>query len=297
VWKRTVNGRALHFRLVGINNQNFLMRDEETGTWWQQISGKAVFGPLKGEQLGAVLSDELTFGLWKQESPGGQVLAPVAKYVKEYESNWEPDVAKLPVVISFPGTPLASRDVLIGIERAGISRAYPLKTLLAESPVQDRLGGSPILLVVGPDQKSIRAFVSRIDGSDLEFFRTAAADASAADSPKTEVAPADAAKAGDAKVEAPKVGDAKVEAPKVEAPKVGDAKVEAPKVEAAKTAAAKGDTAGNWTLFDSSGSQWDFRGCAVAGAWLGRCLEPLNAMKDFWFDWRNYHPDTTIYQR
>jgi hypothetical protein len=106
VWKRTVNGQALHFRLVGINNQNFLMRDEETGTWWQQISGKAVFGRLKGEQLGAVLSDELTFGLWKQESPGGQVLAPVAKYVKEYESNWEPDVAKLPVVISFPGTPL-----------------------------------------------------------------------------------------------------------------------------------------------------------------------------------------------
>jgi hypothetical protein len=191
--------------------------------------------------------------------------------------------------------------VLIGIERAGISRAYPLKTLLAESPVQDRLGGSPILLVVGPDHKSIRAFVSRIDGSDLEFFRTAAADTGAA-SPKTEVAPADAAKAGGAKAEAakvevPEVGIAKVEAPKVGDTKAGDAKVEAPKVEAVKPAAAKGDTSGNWTLFDSSGSQWDFRGCAVAGAWLGRCLEPLNAMKDFWFDWRNYHPDTTIYQR
>jgi hypothetical protein len=32
VWTRTVNGRALHFYLAGINNQNFLMRDKETGT-------------------------------------------------------------------------------------------------------------------------------------------------------------------------------------------------------------------------------------------------------------------------
>jgi hypothetical protein len=242
------------------------MRDEETGTWWQQISGKAVFGPLKGEQLGAVLSDELTFGLWKQESPGGQVLSPVAKYVKEYESNWEPEVQKLPVVVSFPGTPLASRDVLIGIERAGTSRAYPVKTVLAESPVQDRLGGSPILLLVGPDHKSIRAFVSRIAGSDLEFFRDTAAAARGTPSPKMEVSKTDSSKADVAKIEA------------------------------TKTEAAKGGISSNWSLLDSSGSQWDFHGCAVAGPLLGKCLEPLYAIKDFWFDWRIYHPDTTVYQ-
>jgi len=51
VWKRSVGGRVLHFYLAGINNQNFLMRDRETGTWWQQISGKAIFGKLQGESL------------------------------------------------------------------------------------------------------------------------------------------------------------------------------------------------------------------------------------------------------
>src|SRR5580700_7115 len=80
------------------------MRDKETGTWWQQITGKALYGPLQGAALDLVLNDELTFGQWKSESPFGQVLAPVGKYTKEYDSNWEPDVAKLPVVISFPGT-------------------------------------------------------------------------------------------------------------------------------------------------------------------------------------------------
>jgi Protein of unknown function (DUF3179) len=253
VWKRTVNGQALHFHLAGINNQNFLMRDEETRTWWQQITGKAVFGPLKGRQLDAVLSDELSFGLWKQENPGGQVLAPVEKYAKQYESDWEPEVQKLPVVISFPGTGLQSRDVLVGIEIAGLSRAYPLKTLLAESPVQDRLGGSPLLLLVGPDKKSVRAFVSRIGGSDLEFFRDTTSPMATRAEEKTGL-------------------------PQTQAPNV---------------AAFSHD----WTLLDAEGSQWNFQGCAVAGPRFGACLEPVYAIKDFWFDWRNYHPNTTVYQR
>ena len=228
MWKRTLNGRPLHFRLAGINNQNFLMRDDETGSWWQQITGKAIFGRLKGQQLDPVLSDELTFGLWRQESPAGKVLAPVAKYQGEYESDWEPKVAKLPVVVNFPGTPLQSRDLLIGMEIGGASRAYPMSAVLAQTPVQDRLGGTPILLVVGPDGKSVRAFVSRLDGQDIELFR---------------------------------------------------------------------ESGTNWALVDSAfGSKWNFQGCATAGPAQGKCLPPLPALKDYWFDWRNYHPETSVYR-
>ncbi len=165
-----MNGRALHFYLAGINNQNFLMRDKETGTWWQQITGKAIYGPLKGSSLELVLSDELTFGEWKSEVPDGQVLAEVPKYVKEYDSNWEPEVAKLPVVISFPGTELKSRDVVVGLEMTGPGRAYPWDTLVKQSPVVDRVNGTPLLIAVGPDGKSFRVFISRIDGKDAEFF-------------------------------------------------------------------------------------------------------------------------------
>jgi hypothetical protein len=100
---------------------------------------------------------------------------------------------------------------------------------MAQSPIQDRLGGTPILLIVGPDGKSVRVFVSRIEGADVEFFR--------------------------------------------------------------KTGTTE------WALVDSaSGSEWNFQGCAVSGPSQGKCLERLNGIKDFWFDWRNYHADTTVYQ-
>ena len=224
-----MSGRVLHFYLAGINNQNFLMRDRETGTWWQQITGKAIFGSLKGETLELAPSDELSFGLWRKESPGGRVLAAVPRDQKEYDSKWEEEVAKLPVPISFPGTELRSRDVVIGLEVSGEGRAYPLNTILKESPVQDRLGGNPILLVAGPDGKSVRAFVSRLDGSDVELFRKSGAE--------------------------------------------------------------------GFVLVDSEGeSEWTFKGCAVSGPASGKCLPELPAIKDYWFDWRNYHADTTVYR-
>ncbi len=76
MWETTVDGRVLHFRLAGINNQNFIMRDDETGTWWQQVTGLALHGPLKGRQLKAVFHDELSFAIWKREQPQGRVLKP-----------------------------------------------------------------------------------------------------------------------------------------------------------------------------------------------------------------------------
>ncbi|PYX38398.1 MAG: hypothetical protein DMG81_11835, partial [Acidobacteria bacterium] len=157
-----MGGRVLHFYLAGINNQNFLMRDRETGTWWQQISGKAIYGPMKGASLELAPFDELSFGLWKKESPDGQVLAAVGRDQKKYDSKWEEEVAKLPVPVSFPGTALKPREVVIGLVSAGEARAYPLDTILKQGVIEDRLGGRPVVLVAGPDGKSVRTFLGRI---------------------------------------------------------------------------------------------------------------------------------------
>ena len=258
MWKRVANGKALHFYLAGINNQNFLMRDKETGTWWQQITGKAIYGPMRGSTLELAPSDELTFGEWKSEVANGKVFAPVAKYTKEYDSKWEAEVAKLPVVISFPGTELKSRDVVVGLTVGGASRAYPWQTLVKQSPVVDRVNGTPLLVAVGADGKSFRVFISRIDGKDSEFFLKGEEGSTG-----SQLAVAGAAGRAD--------DSAKAKPPNSAAP---------------------------WTLLDTStASEWNFQGCAISGPAQGKCLDRVNALKDYWFDWRNYHPDTTIYKR
>jgi len=289
-----VNGRVLHFYLAGINNQNFLMRDKETGTWWQQITGKAISGPLRGASLELVLSDELTFGEWKSEVSDApvvaEVLKEVPKYAKEYDSNWEPGVAKLPVVISFPGTPLKSRDVVVGLEMDGPGRAYPWDTLVKESPVVERVQGTPLLIAVGPDGKSFRVFVSRIDGKDAEFFLKGepggASEVKSESSVKSE---------GDPKSQpnpAPPPPATPAAAPAATASATPSAAAQPAVASPATPAAPK-----PWLLLDTTtASEWNFQGCAVSGPSLGKCLDRVPALKDYWFDWRNYHPDTTIYK-
>jgi hypothetical protein len=65
---------------------------------------------------------------------------------------------------------LDPRALVIGLNVNDGARAYPLDALLKQSPIVDELGHTPILLVLGDDKKSVRAFARTLDGRKLEFF-------------------------------------------------------------------------------------------------------------------------------
>jgi hypothetical protein len=174
VWEATVGGRQLNFRLDGINNQNFIMRDAETGSWWQQVTGEAIHGPLKGQRLRSVFHDELTLGLWKRENPHGRVLRPddqVARAGKYAPADWEERMVNVPVATSKGvDASLEPRALVIGLNVNGASKAYPFDALVRQSPILDTVGGTPIFVVLGEDKKSVRAYERLVDGRELEFF-------------------------------------------------------------------------------------------------------------------------------
>ena len=214
------------------------MRDDETGTWWQQVTGKALHGPLAGKQLKPVFHDELSFAIWKRERPDSRVLKPderIAALGNRYEEDWEPQVARMRVV---DGTDvdkrLPPRTLVVGIEVDGKSTAYPLSALQKQSPIIDVIGSVPIIVALGEDNRSVRAFERTIDGRKLELFR------------KTD------------------------------------------------TEAANGQA--SFQLVDAeTGSTWNFEGKAISGPLAGRELKKVFVLEDYWFDWRLYHPETTIY--
>jgi hypothetical protein len=230
VWRSEIDGLRLTFHLAGINNQNFLMRDEQTGTFWQQISGRAVSGPLAGRSLTLVPSDELSFALWKQEEPQGAVVKDVAAYVSEYSpKDWDVKMAKAPTVLSFRGQGMKQRDIVMGVAAFGSSRAFRYDALIREKLVMDHVGLEPVMLAVGTDGASIRVFRRHVSGVEPapNFYRVE----------------------------------------------------------------------GQAALFmdDATGSGWNFQGCAISGKLQGTCLERVEAIRDYWFDWRNYHADTSIF--
>jgi hypothetical protein len=185
--------------------------------------------------LELVHSDELTFALWRSENPHGTVLRSVNEFAPQYETkDWEDDMRKMPTVIDTTNTGRNPRELMLGVEHNGAARAYVLDRLLKQKLVQDIVGGTPIIVLVGPDDKSIRVFEASVQGHDgpPEFYR------------QSETNPNKA------------------------------------------------------ILMDSaSGSGWTFRGCAITGPATGQCLKPIPALKDYWFDWQLYHPNTTVHNK
>lgn len=226
VWARDVDGMTLTFHIAGINNQNFLMRDDETGTWWQQVSGRAISGPLKGKALRLIRSEELSFGVFRDEQPGGMVLRAKPGDEKFYSPlGWEKTFEKIPVVVTHPGEGFDSKDLMLSVVAGGEVKAFPYNQVLAEKLIRDRVGSEPVLLVAGPDNTSVRAFKAPAS----EFYRTAEKGALMMDA--------------------------------------------------------------------ATGSKWNFQGCAVDGVSKGQCLEGVQVTKDYWFDWRSYHPQGAVYRK
>ncbi len=174
VWNRMLEGRLLHFRLAGINNGNALLRDEETSSIWQQSTGEAIFGPLKGRHLDLVRSNELSFALWRSEQPQGQVLQPDPTYVAEYDpKDWEQHVERTVTVVDTSQSGIGPHQLMLGVTVAGQNKAYPIDAILAAKVIQDQVGGVPVLIVVGPDAASIRVFEGKVEGeaAGLTFVR------------------------------------------------------------------------------------------------------------------------------
>ncbi len=149
------------------------MRDEETGSWWQQVTGEAIFGPLKGKRLKPVFFDELTFATWKHEDPQGRVLRPdeqIAAAGKYAPPDWEERMLRVPVATQVNAPVLDKRELVAGINVNGSSSAYPVTALQKQNPIIDTLGGTPLIVVMSEDGQSVRAFERKVEGQEREFF-------------------------------------------------------------------------------------------------------------------------------
>ena len=206
------------------------MQDRETKSWWQQVSGEAIQGPLKGKRLKLIDHDELTFATWNAENKSGRVLRPVPEIVKagDYAKvDWEERMKTMPIVINPAGDGVTARTLIVGLTVDNSAKAYPIEILQKQKLVLDSVGGEPISVVLHSDGKSVRAFYRKINGQVLDFFQVDGNEFQMTDS--------------------------------------------------------------------QTASRWDFTGLALSGPLAGQKLQKIYTLKDYWFDWKNYNPDTTIY--
>ena len=171
IYDSFAGGRALTFEVAGLARGNMLMRDRQTGSIWQQATGEAVAGPLRGEQLALLLGEWTTWAAWRADNPataicveppaGGRGIVRFLPFGR-MTAHFAHGSFRLPGRATGDRR-LPSREEVAGLSVGGEARAYPVAALAARGWAGDRLGGTPILLSYERGADRVRAF-ARADG-------------------------------------------------------------------------------------------------------------------------------------
>src|SRR5689334_6656408 len=132
VFRADVQGRTLHFQYDRMVGANEVQKDFETGSSWQQATGEAIDGPLKGTRLQLYPVVRTTWAAWRKRFPNTMVLKPLPGYAERMPTLSERirNVTRTPNPTAPNGAltlddRLPARETIAGIEIAGEAVAFP----------------------------------------------------------------------------------------------------------------------------------------------------------------------------
>jgi hypothetical protein len=170
VYSPMVNGKPETFRLVGMDRFNAMFEDATTKSWWQQATGMAVSGPLKGTILPEIPSQQMSLASWLSAHPASLVMQPDTTFSKDYADLADYDKGTIK-------SGLEKRDSLswkdkswvIGIAQSGTAKAYDWNDLVTKRLIEDSLPQLPIVLFLEQDSVSFHVWNRRLDTTVLHF--------------------------------------------------------------------------------------------------------------------------------
>ena len=177
VFSPFVDGKPENFRLVGMDHFNAMFEDATTRSWWRQVSGEAITGPLKGKQLEEIPSRQMSLSSWLRLYPSSQILQPDSLFISEYNDLDKYDDGSVK-------SSLEKRDSLswkpkswvVGVVKGKQAKAYDWNQLVSSKLIQDSLAGLPLMIVLESDSVSFHAWNRRLNGTVLNFKRNVSGD-------------------------------------------------------------------------------------------------------------------------
>lgn len=177
VFSPEVNGKPETFRLVGMNHFNALFEDERTGSWWQQATGKAIAGPLKGSSLREFPSRQMTLASWLRAHPASLVMQPDDDFMEKYIDLEGYD--KGTVDNSLEGRDSLSwkeKSWVLGIAHGGHAKAYDWNDLVREKLIEDSLPHLPVVILLEQDGASFHVWNRKLDTTVFRFKKIPGSD-------------------------------------------------------------------------------------------------------------------------
>lgn len=184
VYDRTVNGDVLLFgNTSALYESDMVMLDHQTGSYWVQVSGKAVVGSLTDAQLEALPSQMGSWEQWLAQYPETKVLSRDTGFSRNYDrdpfASYPEQLNRtgqfaFPVSEAVQDARLAPGTLILGVQIGNETHAYPVEnrslTVLNETvgetaPSPSR--GQAVLIIIQADAGV--AYSSIVNGRSLTF--------------------------------------------------------------------------------------------------------------------------------
>jgi len=177
VFSPIVKGKPESFRLVGMDHFNAVFEDATTKSWWQQATGTAIAGPLKGYTLKEFPSMQLTWDAWLRQYPKSLVMKPDTIFMDNYFKLEDYDRGTM-------HSSLVRRDIvswepkswIVGVGNNFSSKAYDWNELVQKKIIQDSVDRLPILITMENDTTSFHVYDRRVNDSVLSFQISGSSD-------------------------------------------------------------------------------------------------------------------------
>ncbi len=177
VYRRIVDGQELLFgNTSALYESDLVMFDHQTGSYWFQVAGEAIVGPLTGTRLQALPSSTMSWGAWRALYPDSRVLAQRQPGLSGYDYRRDPfryyaqRVAALdfrfPVSVAKISSALRPAEMVISVRAGELDKAYPLARI-GKAVVNDRVGDAHIVLF--SDGLVGYAYSAQVAGQVLQF--------------------------------------------------------------------------------------------------------------------------------
>lgn len=159
VFEPLVNGKKEMFRLVGMDHFNAMLEDATTKSWWRQVTGEAIAGKLKGQQLPEIFSTQTSLAGWLQLNPSSLIMQPDPAFIKYYDSTMKFESgASRNKLTGTDSLSWKDKSWIIGVKADKERKAYDWNQLKTERIIHDKMGNTALLLVLSKDNKSFFAF-------------------------------------------------------------------------------------------------------------------------------------------
>ena len=169
MYARTVNGRDLTFGVSGkLVRNSLIMYDRETHSLWSHLTGGAIQGPLRGEQLQVVTATQTTWAAWRRAHPDTRVLPhDYAGQIDEYAGYFRNGDAGI-LGRKRADDRLPAKARVLGIRILDHPKAYSLDAIGRAKVVNDTFADVP-LVVLATAEQSAAAFRRDPAGETLTF--------------------------------------------------------------------------------------------------------------------------------